>query len=123
MRLQSIGPERTKMLVPDPTPLRIPKIVGTKNGTFTNPPSTRYAQLYRWPVSLHSNSIEFRSLRPTHSTSNPYLLNAFPKMKCRLDSRNFGPQSYCNSHFAEASDRYTHESLEHLVDDHGRTLY
>jgi hypothetical protein len=41
------SPERTKMLVSDPAPRRIPKLVGIDNGTFTNPPSTRCTKSYR----------------------------------------------------------------------------
>jgi hypothetical protein len=50
VRIRAIAvdsPERTKMLVSDPAPRRIPKIVGTNHGTFTNPPSTRCTKLYR----------------------------------------------------------------------------
>src|ERR1700730_5056005 len=44
---QSKPSSERKMLVSDPPPRRIPEIVGTNHGTFTNPPSTRCAKLYR----------------------------------------------------------------------------
>ena len=56
------SPERTKMLVSDPTPRRIPKVVGTKPWHLHESTFDEMHQIAQIARVIAFNAIEFRSL-------------------------------------------------------------